>query len=439
MRDSQAVTENIFFPHKLFQEYVASLYLASVYESDLQKYNRLMERLIEGNPKEFRFLLYFTAAQLKEAGLDIVDRLHHLYSGKEKSERKKTDITFLVDVTFEAYHEDTAKRVGQWLDAEDRALTINKSLSAHTVSGYLFINEHHGVKTLDVRNTKLGSSTSLVIANAVLSSSSLTTLKFLGTNLHDDFYKFILDQISKNGTTTSNVQMLYTDHRLIGKLHNFGTTIELVFPMLKTLKVSTLQTMSPETVKTLAHASLKELSIEHGEQATGDRRRISFRHPIPLTGEPDSLGRLFSDPFPQLTSLVFKEVIMGNNRIESILRNLRKHQHLKTISIIDCFTDDELDPLAEEINAENRMKITLQHNEGQRRLDVKLSPDLLDAICNRTSVCELTLTGLEEDDLYFPDLHDKEVDSKVSEMSLLLKMISLFGDRGGGSVERAYG
>nr|XP_054761476.1 NLR family CARD domain-containing protein 4-like [Lytechinus pictus] len=220
MRDSQAVTENIFFPHKLFQEYVASLYLASVYESDLQKYNRLMERLIEGNPKEFRFLLYFTAAQLKEAGLDIVDRLHHLYSGKEKSERKKTDITFLVDVTFEAYHEDTAKRVGQWLDAEDRALTINKSLSAHTVSGYLFINEHHGVKTLDVRNTKLGSSTSLVIANAVLSSSSLTTLKFLGTNLHDDFYKFILDQISKNGTTTSNVQMLYTDHR---RLVNYTT------------------------------------------------------------------------------------------------------------------------------------------------------------------------------------------------------------------------
>nr|XP_054762318.1 NACHT, LRR and PYD domains-containing protein 3-like [Lytechinus pictus] len=145
MRDSQAVTANVFFPHKLFQEYVAALYLASVYESDLQKYNGLMERLTEENPQEFRFLLYFTAAQLKEAGLDIVDRLHHLYFGKRKSERKKTDITFLVDVTFEAYYEDTAKRVGQWLDAEDRALTINRTLSAHTVSGYLFINEHHGL------------------------------------------------------------------------------------------------------------------------------------------------------------------------------------------------------------------------------------------------------------------------------------------------------
>ena len=30
-------------------------------------------------------------------------------------------------------------------------------------------------------------------------------------------------------------------------------------------------------------------------------------------------------------------------------------------SIIKCFTDDELDPLAEQITTENRMKITLQH------------------------------------------------------------------------------
>ncbi|XP_041471841.1 NACHT, LRR and PYD domains-containing protein 13-like [Lytechinus variegatus] len=423
IRDSQAVTASVFFPHKLFQEYVAALYLASVYESDLQKYNGLTDRLLEENPREFRFLLYFTAAQLEKAGLDIVDRLHHLYSGNKKSKRKKTDIAFLVDVTFEAYHEDAAKRVGQWLDAEDKALTINKALSAHTVSGYLFINEHRGVKTLDVRKTKLGSSTSLVIANAVLSSSSLTTLKLLETNLHDNFYKFILDHISKDGTTTSNVQLLCTDHRLIGKLHNFGTRIELVFPMLKKMSVSTLQTTSPVIVQTLAHANLKELSIEHGEEDTRGLGSLDSNL-IPLIGEPDLLGRLFSDPFPQLTSLVFIKLMMGNKRTESILRNLRKHQHLKTVSIIDCFTDDELDPLAEEINAENRMKITLQHNEGQRRLVVKLSTDLLDAICNRTSVCELTLTGLEEDDLCFPDLHGREVDSKVSEMpKVIFKML----------------
>ena len=31
-------------------------------------------------------------------------------------------------------------------------------------------------------------------------------------------------------------------------------------------------------------------------------------------------------------------------------------------SIISCFTDDELDPLAEQITTENRKKITLQHD-----------------------------------------------------------------------------
>nr|XP_054761468.1 uncharacterized protein LOC129267873 [Lytechinus pictus] len=249
--------------------------------------------------------------------------------------------------------------------------------------------------------------------------------------------------------------------------------MEVVFPMLKKMSASTLQTISPVIVETLAHAGLEELSITRGAEETIGRRSLNS-HPIPLIGEPDSLGRLFSHSFPQLTSLVFKKLMMGNKRTESILQNLRKHKHLNSIrykirfgsatirsiqyvlngetwpmisfklyqckrvptfhsSIIDCYTDEELDPLADEINAENRMKITLQHNERQRRLNVNLSTDLLDAICNRTSVCDLTLTELEKDDMCFPDLHDKEVDSKVSEMPLLLRMISFFrGWRGGG-------
>nr|XP_054761437.1 NACHT, LRR and PYD domains-containing protein 1 homolog [Lytechinus pictus] len=148
IRDSHNVTTNIFFSHRLFQEYASALYLAYVYESDPETYSGLMERLMEVNPQEFRFLLYFTAARQKTLGLDIVDRLKRLllHSGKRYTEwRKKEDINFLVDVTFETYDKDTAKRVGQWLDAEDRALTINEALSAHTVAGHLFINEHRGM------------------------------------------------------------------------------------------------------------------------------------------------------------------------------------------------------------------------------------------------------------------------------------------------------
>ncbi|XP_063960648.1 NACHT, LRR and PYD domains-containing protein 13-like [Lytechinus pictus] len=324
IRDSHNVTTNIFFSHRLFQEYASALYLAYVYESDPETYSGLMERLMEVNPQEFRFLLYFTAARQKTLGLDIVDRLKRLllHSGKRYTEwRKKEDINFLVDVTFETYDKDTAKRVGQWLDAEDRALTINEALSAHTVAGHLFINEHRGMKTLDLRRNMLGRSISHVIATEVFSSSSLTTLILLETNLHDDFYRFISDQISVNGTTTSNIQILCTDRRLIDNLHKLGTTLEKVFPVLKQLSVSTLQTVSPVIVKQLAHANLEWLTIE--------RRRE--RGPVPLIGEPDLLGKFFSDLFPLLRCLVFNKLIMGSKRTESILKNLRKHLHLKSI------------------------------------------------------------------------------------------------------------
>nr|XP_054761504.1 uncharacterized protein LOC129267915 [Lytechinus pictus] len=354
----QATKTNVFFPHKLFQEYVAALHLASLYENDCDEYRRSLGKVMETNVQEFRYLLYFTAAQVKEIGLEIVEMLQgsNRIDPAFMQDIARINNTFLVDVTFEAYDKDTATAVGQRIFAEKRTLTIDRDMSAHTVSGYMFIMEQHPVETLELRR-KCGRTVSRDIAELLSSPNSLTTLKILETDLDDEFFSVVL-YVPKRAEAFNIVQELHIDDRFLGGLHKFDTNIKTIFPNLKRLSLEALHTVSPVIVEQLAQASLEELFIER----TPDPRERS-RRPVPLIGEHVSLGQLFSDSFPQLTSLVFRELMIGNIRTTSILQSLKKHQHLKTISIFACFTDNELDPLAEQINSENRIKVTLHHDE----------------------------------------------------------------------------
>ncbi|XP_041472100.1 uncharacterized protein LOC121421468 [Lytechinus variegatus] len=365
----QATNTNIFFPHKLFQEYIAALYLASLHSADRKEYKRSLGEVMGDNVKEFRYLLYFTAARVKQIGLEIV---HMLQGSNRINPALKQDIaeysqsilptginyTFLVDVTFEAYDEDIAKVVGQRIFTEKRTLDLDKYMSAHTVSGYLFIMEQHQMETLELRRD-CGPTVSRDIADLLSSPTSLTTLKILKTDLDDEFYSVALN-VSKvlRGKAFSILQELHIDDRFLCGLRKFDTAIKTIFPNLKRLRILTLHTVSPVMVEQLAQASLEELYFECGHDL-GERSR----QPVPLIGDPVSLGHLFSESFQQLTSLVLKELMIGNIRTRSILQSLKKHQHLKTIRIFACFTDNELDPLAEQINAENRIKVTLQHDE----------------------------------------------------------------------------
>ncbi|XP_030845492.1 NACHT, LRR and PYD domains-containing protein 3-like [Strongylocentrotus purpuratus] len=159
MTASQPITTSVFFPHKLFQEYVASVYLASIYDTNRSRYSTTMGKVLKPNPQEFRYLLYFTAAMGKKIGLDIVMQISkdvdrstsHFYSTSlitdDFLQQHKRNFNFLVDVTFEAYNKDTAKVVGQRIYANERKLTIDKGMPAHTISGYLFIMEQHGMLT----------------------------------------------------------------------------------------------------------------------------------------------------------------------------------------------------------------------------------------------------------------------------------------------------
>ena len=87
---SQPITTSVFFPHKLFQEYVASVYLASLYDTYRDEYSRSMSKVQSDNSQEFRYLLYFTAARGKEVGLDIVKEIQ--LNGLSKFKRRKNKV-----------------------------------------------------------------------------------------------------------------------------------------------------------------------------------------------------------------------------------------------------------------------------------------------------------------------------------------------------------
>eukprot|EP00057_Strongylocentrotus_purpuratus_P006932 XP_011661406.1 PREDICTED: uncharacterized protein LOC105436991 [Strongylocentrotus purpuratus] len=196
-----SVTENVFFPHKLFQEYLAGMYLASLFESDHKQYEKAMNDVIQ-RVKEFRYLLYFTACQSKKVAFDVTKRLidigHYKHILVDIGHKH-----ILVDVTFEAYDEDAAKVVGKHLFAKETSLEIDDEMSAHTVSGYIFIMEKLTMETLILSRRSCGPTVSRDLADVICSSTALTALKFNGTALDDDFYGFLEGKVK-----TSKVEQL---------------------------------------------------------------------------------------------------------------------------------------------------------------------------------------------------------------------------------------
>eukprot|EP00057_Strongylocentrotus_purpuratus_P027452 XP_011681926.1 PREDICTED: NACHT, LRR and PYD domains-containing protein 6-like [Strongylocentrotus purpuratus] len=148
MRDRRntpnSVVQSVQLPHKLFQEYLSGMYLASLYNSNRNEYDGL-RAYITPESMEYRYLLYFTSAQQKEVGLDIVS--HLIAFEPEYNE------DFVVDVAYESQDQAVAKAVADHLSTTSRkTLKITEKMQAHTVSGNTFIMNHREVvrKVLNV-------------------------------------------------------------------------------------------------------------------------------------------------------------------------------------------------------------------------------------------------------------------------------------------------
>ncbi|XP_041461770.1 uncharacterized protein LOC121413073 [Lytechinus variegatus] len=135
---------SVQFPHKLFQEYLSGMYLASLHNSNRSEYDRLMKDIVR-NAREFRELLYFTSAQQKEVGSDIITRLIATTSTRSMG-YGRTDDDYIVDVAYESQDQTVARAVADHLStSSSNTLEIRAEMQGHTVSGHIFIMNHRKV------------------------------------------------------------------------------------------------------------------------------------------------------------------------------------------------------------------------------------------------------------------------------------------------------
>ena len=121
---------SVVFPHKLFQEYTAGLFLAKLYSSNRERYDLLSGKIVS-NMYEYKYVLYFTSARGEDIGLDILARLIRPTEGYD------IHPDFLIDVAFECHKPAAAKSL--WTVSSNRTVTISRHQSAHTVYGHLFM------------------------------------------------------------------------------------------------------------------------------------------------------------------------------------------------------------------------------------------------------------------------------------------------------------
>ncbi|XP_030833368.1 NACHT, LRR and PYD domains-containing protein 12-like isoform X2 [Strongylocentrotus purpuratus] len=157
----------VFFPHKLFQEYMAGVHLAFLYESDRNEFNRLIEQVVLPRKEEFRYLLYFTVSQNKSIATHVMKSM--LQGVYRDSFAIRRELTFIVDVAFESQDPDVAALVKDRVLSEEIKLTISKDMTAHNVAGYAFMG--HVVELGIERDC--GPTMSLDVAEMICSIPSL--------------------------------------------------------------------------------------------------------------------------------------------------------------------------------------------------------------------------------------------------------------------------
>ncbi|XP_030849966.1 uncharacterized protein LOC105437686 [Strongylocentrotus purpuratus] len=206
--DRNLAVQSVQFPHKLFQEYLSGMYLAYLYNSNRNKYDRLIANIIP-EADEYRYLLYITSAQQKGVGLDIVSRLI-----AASQTNNPYDDDFIVDVAYESQDQAVAKVVADHLSttvtsrkcASRKTLEITKKMQAHTVSGHIFIMNQREVDHLSIEKP-CGRTASEDQAEFICSSRSPKSVTIAST-MHDIFYSVLANKAGDSKIETLNIYSL---------------------------------------------------------------------------------------------------------------------------------------------------------------------------------------------------------------------------------------
>ncbi|XP_041463213.1 uncharacterized protein LOC121414199 [Lytechinus variegatus] len=197
---------SVQFPHKLFQEYLAGMYLTSLHNSNRSEYDRLMEDIV-GKAMEFRELLYFTSAQQKEVGLDIITRL--IASTTTRSiVYWHNDDDFIIDVAYESQDQTVAEAVADHLStSSSNTLVIGEEIPAHTVAGHIFIMNHRKMTASEDLADFMCSSSTLRSAWIAISSGQ-------GEDMNDNFSAMLAHNATHSKIENLSIKRVDLSQRL---------------------------------------------------------------------------------------------------------------------------------------------------------------------------------------------------------------------------------
>eukprot|EP00057_Strongylocentrotus_purpuratus_P011055 XP_011665529.1 PREDICTED: uncharacterized protein LOC105438878 [Strongylocentrotus purpuratus] len=193
----------VFFPHKLFQEYMAGVHLASLYESDRNEFNRLIGEVVLPRNKEFRYLLYFTVSHNKSIAIHV---MNSMLQGLSMDFLKwGGDLSFIVDVAFESQDADVAALVKDRVSSKKIVLTVDYNVTAHTVAGYADIGLH--VVKLHIERD-CGPTMSLDVAEMICSLPSLKIV-YLEKAFHHCFFGTLARKGKESKVSSSSTIVMY--------------------------------------------------------------------------------------------------------------------------------------------------------------------------------------------------------------------------------------
>ncbi|XP_071487919.1 uncharacterized protein [Diadema antillarum] len=122
--DSKPSVSSVTFPHRIFQEYLSSLHLASLYGSNHEKYKELVMRVLLRH-EEFHLLLMFTASFGRDIGLDITRKLVDQHAS----------LDICASVAFECRAEDAGRVVG----SNVKTVEVKRETPTHSAVSQLFL------------------------------------------------------------------------------------------------------------------------------------------------------------------------------------------------------------------------------------------------------------------------------------------------------------
>ncbi|XP_041481836.1 uncharacterized protein LOC121429006 [Lytechinus variegatus] len=176
--------EEVFFPHKLLQEFMASIHLSSCHKESPDKFKKMLKKNMLDNYMEFRYVFYFTAAQGSEIGRDTLKLLR----------RGRVHEDFIVDTAFECQDKEMTQPFIEKLLVRDPAVQLTDYMKPHTVTAYLYaMDTFDDLGKLTYKKTRLSKTASHQAAETTFKATNIHELNLSEANFQEDFYVVMAD------------------------------------------------------------------------------------------------------------------------------------------------------------------------------------------------------------------------------------------------------